>query len=871
MRALLRTLGHWLRRHRADAELAAEIETHRAMAQDALEARGSSAEDAARESRRSMGNVTLAREEAREVWIARWIDSLARDLRYAVRSWRRQPGFTATAILTLGVATGVITSVFTAFNALYLRPWPVPQPDRVFALENARMGWPDFSLDEYRYLASNAKSFSGLVAVRCLTGWTQGCELDLGGRAIGAAFVSDNFFSALSVPFRSGRGFSFLDDDAVAVISEQLASELFGDAPAAGSAIDLDGKSFAVVGVVTGAFTGTRIEQQHVWLPLAATTRLRPFDQRIRNALTRPLDCCATIAGRLAAGVDPELARSEIENLSHQYRLAFASAKASNGPVALVATSLFPFPGDERRLAPVFAALFLASLLLLLLAYANVANLLLARGEARRREFTVRLSLGAGRARLVRQLLTESLSLAIAAAAVGFAVAWAVPQVIAARTVGATAALAPDTTVLTFTAGVALVTCLAFGLLPAWRTTAHLVMSSSHRPAWPLRWSLRSLFLAAQVAVSVLLLAASSLMLRGLDRAIRIDPGFTVEGTSVLTFALPPATDPAEVRAFAHDLIAEAPAATASAAFAFTSGAPFSGEYLYSNIHLPGASADAGRTCLEVSPSYFSLLHIRVLAGRAPHAADAAAAHRVVVNQAMAEEYWPGANPIGRTIMTGSIAREVVGVVGNANADADVLQHASTPVMYLPFGSIDDSGADARVPAILVRTADSAAADAFVALARRLSPRAVAHVVPLPSLFADRVRQASLAPALAGALGLLALLLTSVGIFSVCAYRVQQRRQELGIRLALGASRTDLIALVAMPSVTAIGVGLAVGLAGAAGASRVIRRFMYGLGPFDPIAYGAVALALFAAGCVASYGPVRRALRVDPATTLRAE
>jgi predicted permease len=535
-----------------DAELAEEMEFHRAMlAKDGGE-------------RAAMGNMTLAKETARGVWIWPWLESLWQDVAYAVRTLRRQPGFTATALLSLGSAIGLNTSLFTIFNAVALRPWPVHDPSRVVLVHRfTPQGVGSFGIAELRYFAEHSKTFSGLIAM------SNGERVKIDDQPSQLTFVSGGYFRVLGVNMERGRG--FLEDEdrvgapqPVIVIGHDLWQNRFGGDPLIiGRSIRLDGIPFTVVGVTPSDFTGTNPLRNDIWTPLSARLLLRPNDPSVVNWLTSPDYCCTPVAGRLAPNVTRTRAQAELAILLDNFR----AANRLSGPrpaVILSGTAWMESPRKKRQVIPSMLALFLAVTLVLLLACANVGNLLLARAAARQREIAVRLSLGGGRFRILRQLMAESILLALAASGLGFAMSLVAPAALM-RSLAADQAfhVAPDLNLLAYTILIALLSCLSFGLAPAlhgvrWGISAALKAGADRGGAAQARLPLRSVLLAVQVAISVVLLVNAGLLVQGMRRSQALDPGFDIRNVTVLSIDLP-ASEYAGPRtaALTRDLLAQ--------------------------------------------------------------------------------------------------------------------------------------------------------------------------------------------------------------------------------------------------------------------------------------------------------------------------
>ena len=494
---LLRRVHYLLHRRQIEAELAEEMEFHR----DLL-ARDHAGDSAA--ARRAMGNTTLASENARGVWLVPWIESLWQDLGYGLRGMRRQPGFTLVAIAALSIAIGLNTSLFTLFNAVAFRPWPVKDPSRVVALTRILSKGPDqgrtagFGVAEWRYFSQHTKAFQGLI----LSGGGTGVEI--GSHRLKLRFVTGNIFSVLGLDMARGRGFRPEEDDpldpqGVAVINYVVWQNRFGGASdIVGQTLRFDDVPFTIVGVAPESFTGTG-DTADFWAPFSANLLLRPHDKDYRSFLTNPEHCCVQMAGRLAPGVTRDQAAAEIQVLRQQFHAGKDDGR-NPSTVRVSGTALLEAnPNDNRKAMPILGAMFAATTLVLLLACANVGNLLLARAASRHTEIAVRLSLGGTRLRLIRQLLVESLALATVASAVGLAIGSlamtflprAIPDFVIFQ-------LSPDYRVYAYTITLAVISCVAFGLAPALHGTRGSIAGAIKRDTAVLRsrFALRSVLLA---------------------------------------------------------------------------------------------------------------------------------------------------------------------------------------------------------------------------------------------------------------------------------------------------------------------------------------------------------------------------------------
>ena len=878
MRDLLRRVGYLIRQRQLEAELAEEMEFHRAMTNG-----------------RDFGNATLAREDSRAVWIWPWLESLWQDGAYALRNLRRQPSFTAVVVVVLGTVIGLHTTLVTVLAGVMLRPWPgIKDPGRVVTLYllgpngDPRMG-PSFSIANVRTLAEHAASFAGVAAMA-------GDEVRIGPREAprpaGALLVSGNFFQMLGIDMAHGRGF-VADEDRlgdprpVVVLTYDFWQSAFGGDPAiVGGRVRVNEVEFTVVGVASHDFGSAEPAYgRSLVFPIAAVSLLRRGDSAANGLLYKPDNRSADVVARLAPGITRRQAQAELDLLSRDFIAPDGTKPRSS---IVTDTAFFSHPG---RMAPngplVAAALVSAGLMLVwLLACANIGNLMLARAAARVREIGIRLSLGASRRRIVRQLLTEGFVLASIAGAFGIGIAYELPFVIL-RVIGGSGASFPfrvtvDGVVLGYAVMLAAASALAFGLAPALHVTrADVARALAEREGLPAsRFPLRSVLLGVQVAVSVVLLVSAGLLVRAAERQSgTFDPGFAVNNVRVVSFELPlGAYDDARRQAFFRDLTMAFAALPAGAidAFGFTSMEPsFLRRGFPTSIRLPGEPPEKSKMIMSssVSPGYFNVLQIPIVAGRDFEPADATRPV-VLINEAMAREYWPNENPIGKTLVISggnaglrdsgdrSKVLEVVGVIRNAHVNG-LYEVSST--FYQPLSG------GRPVPKLLVRSSGPLASDEIARIVQRIDPRVRTQTIALSTVLEQRMQETRTGPMLAGVLGACALALATVGMFGVFAYAVKQRTREIGIRMALGAQPSSVVRLVLAGHSRAVFAGLCVGLLGGVASSIILGSRLHGLSRFDPVAYLGVAAILTVAGLAASYVPARRATRVDPVVALRDE
>ncbi len=834
----LRRLDYWWNRRRYETELAEEMEFHRAMAQEPI------------------GNTTIAREDARAVWIWPWLESVFQDLRYAIRNLRRQPGFALVALLTLGTAIGLNTSFFSVFDAVVLRMWPVKDPSHLVKIlsQPRRIKRPQgLPVPEYRYFAEHAKSFKGFIAM-------MENPVHLGFEGFGknswGIFVSGNYFQTLGVPMERGRGFLPEEDrlDApqnVAVLSYPMWRDHYGsDREIVGKQIRIDDVAFTVVGLAAEEFTGTLGGREDLWIPMASIQLIRPGDQNTQTFLRSMDYCCVSVAGRLAPNVSKAQAQAELTVLSDQFR---AENKQDQTRIMFADPSMMAGHPKRKSFLPVFGLMFAALILVLFLACANVSNLLIARAAARQQEIEIRRSLGAGRGRIVRQLLTEGFVLALGAAGLGVAMAWKFPAfVLALASEDAPyVRLTPDAKLIAYAIALAAITCVAFALAPALQGTR-----SRHAIS---RTRLRNVLLTAQVAMSAVLLIGAGLMLAGVEHARQHDPGFRIHDVSVISLELPASSyNSKRTREFNADLTSH----LKGTGVGVTAREPLTNAHWMLSFRLPGEPKDTIHDLEfeEISPEYFDVLGIPIVAGRNLGPGDDAR-HAIVVNETMARRYFNGENPVGQSIIANEQVREIVGV--SRDAYVTYLEGVS-PLMFQPFSG-------RWIPKLLVRSDSNHIVDQVSSVVKQIDPRTRVQTIPLTENLDRQLSGSRVMAGIAGMLGAFALALAVVGISGVFAYVVEQRTKEIGIRMALGASPKQVVPLVLSGTARAVCIGLVIGFVAAAGAAKLLGEYLYGVSPYDARAYSAVAIVLAIAGLIAAYLPARRATRVDPLEALRVE
>jgi putative ABC transport system permease protein len=815
------------------------------------------------------------------------MDTLLQDIRYSLRGLRRSPGFAAAAILTLGLGMGATTAIFSVIRAVLLAPLPYSEPDRRVMIWSRWKAFgktwvADAEVFDYRRMCP---SFESVAA------WGSG-EANLTGDGepvrVGVASITANAFDTLGARPYLGRGFTPEEDrpggPPVAVLGYGLWQRRYGGDPSVlARAIDLDGVLTRVVGVMPPGFalptdfTADAAAPSQLWIPL----RIDPAE------LTRNHGLYA--AGKLAAGATPARATAELRSAASALtRQGLYAAEDRFEPFAVSFEEEIR-GGARRALLLVFGAVGF----LMLLSCANVANLLLARAEARQREISVRAAIGAGRRRLTRQLLTESFVLALCGALLGLALAWAGVRAIAAGAAAGLPALKPigiSSSMLLFTAGLSILTTLIFGFAPVLQIL-RINLSESLRDGSPgssagrERMSLRGAIAGLQMALAVVLLLGAALMLRSLDALRRIDLGFDPE--KALTLQLRPAeasyAKPESVVSLYRALLERVRGLPGVAAAGLIRSLPLAAEIGDWGLDVEGFEETPGHRAKGdwqvVSDGAVEAMGERLLAGRPILASDTAEALPVcLVNESLVRAYFSGRNPIGGRIRMGSRETRpwltVVGVLRNERHNG--ITGAVKEKFFVPYAQFPAAreGDAARNMTLVVRTGGDplALAAPIRAELARLDPNLpVANVRTL-----RQVVDASLAtPRLTGSLltffGALALLLAAVGVSGVLAYLVSRRRREIGVRMALGASRTRVLGLILRRGLTTAATGVAAGLLAALFLTPQMSDLLYGVTAHDPATFATVALVLLAIAAAASAVPAIRAAATDPLEALRSE
>jgi predicted permease len=819
---------------------------------------------------------------------------LVQDIRFGIRLLLRNPGFTVVAVLSLALGIGANTTIFTLVDAVLLRPLPVAEPERLVALftTDSRIAgpfgtlMPTSRLNFVDYREEN-DAFAEMAAIGNV-------PLAFSGRGepeqVFGEIVSGSFFALLGV--RPALGRSFLPDEdqipgakLVTVLSHSFWQRRLGGDPAVvGSAITLNGHAFTVVGVAPPGFQGTNATfSPALWVPYMAWPQVT--SGFVREGLENRRALLFRVVGRLKPGASLAGAEAGLQTIAARLEREYPEPNAGRSIALLPLTEATINPGFRQNIVSAASLLMAVVGLVLLIACANVANLLLARAAVRQREVAVRLSVGASRGRLVRQLLTEGLLLALAAGLLGTLIAYWAQGLLWSASPPAVPAdaldFAPGGRVLAFTALVSLLTAVVFGLAPALRASRPNVVEELKQRGGPAiggnrPLSLRNLLVAGQVALSLVALVGAGLFVRSLARAQEIDPGFDHEKLAVLTADLgAQGYDAARAREFRERMLERAGALPGVERATLATGIPlFQGGFLRTVFPEGTDSSDRAKGKLvqlsTVEPGYFETMGIRLRQGRGFSATDREGSPRVaVVNETMAKQFWPDGDAVGRRFkfFGQDWWNEVVGIA--ADGKYNFIGENPQPFLYLALGQSPEPAVS-----LFLRTRGEPAA--ALGLARK-EVQEMDRTLPLTNVFTfgEILRQALWAPRMGAWLlaifGLLSLLLAVVGIYGVLSYAVKQRTRELGVRMALGADERSLLRLVVGQALGLVGSGIAIGLALSLAVSRLAANLLLGVSSHDPLTFAGVPLLLAVASLAATALPAWRATRVDPTVALRSE
>jgi predicted permease len=885
-------LKPFIRRNRFEEELADEVRFHLETYAEDLERSGVPRAEALRRARLEFGGVEGIREECREARGLRFLDELRQDLRYAVRVMARTPGFTTAAILSLALGIGANTAIFSVMDAVLLRTLPVDRPDELRFLAHGTGDNPGLSstyplFDQYR---RDLDVFSGITAYNIQEFKISTPE---GSDLVNGQFVAGNFHSVLGVPMVAGRGFSSEPDlpnpsSSIVVITEGYWARRFGrDPDVIGKTLVVNGRQVTVVGVTGAGFQGLRPGRPlDITLPIALKMLDDPEFAGRHDTWTG-----LNIVGRLKPGVEDVQAVAAVDTVFRGYMSTRAQEWVKRDgrlPDGLSMGRLMPAGKGTGALRQQYD-LALRTLMgmvavFLLIACANVANLMLARASTRVKEVAVRISVGAGRARLVRQFLTETVLLAIAGGAAGLLVSlWATTAIVALFRAGQMPVMLEaeiNARVLAFTGAVSLLTGIVCGLVPSLKATRVDIAPTLKENSTGLAGAGRrvlpvgKVLAMCQVALCVLLMAWTGLLVRTFQNLKTLDAGFHKDG--VLLFYVDTRGSEVQLHTLYGGLLDRLQALPGVRAAAVSTASPLATDSEERGILIPGLAEEAhARTAVtsRITPDYLSAVGIRVLRGRGVTAGDSATGPKVaLVNEALARAYFTDADPLGMTFSFMSAPDDPVTIVGLVQDTRHRNLREPAPRMaYVPLAQAEEP------PGLLtavVRTArDPRSHEAAVRDAvRRVSPDLVVSYVRTleEQVDASLVRERVLA-SLSTGFGVLALVLACVGLFGVISYGVARRAREIGIRIALGAQRATLQWQITRETLTVSAAGVLIGLIAALVTTNLASAFLFGLSPHDPVTLAASVLVQLAAGLVAGAVPARRAASVDPIQVLKNE
>jgi predicted permease len=853
MSQLFRRLQYLFNRRRHDEELASELEFHREMA----EANG-----------RDTGNALLLREDAREAWGWTWIDRLAQDLRYAARMLAKSPAFTVGAILMLAIGIGVNVAVFSFFNMVMLRPLPIRDPETLlrFDRRSPNQYWSDVPYPAMAFYREHTRTLSAVI------GNNPGrLTLEDGpAKPLRAQFVTGNYFSELGGAPAIGRLFDAArDEDPASELNVVLGNPFWkshyaSDPGIVNRVIRVNGRTVTVIGVAAADFSGLTMNQPDVWALVARKPELIKGSTLLTDFSGR--DGAVDMWGRLREGLSAKAAEDELRGLAAELRKQQPTAIWENETLAAAPggyaqggqtnRGTTPAPTFRARLTPIFLLMGTLMFLILAVACANLGSLLLARGVARQREIAIRASVGAGRGRLVRQLLTESLLLASLGAAAGLVFGFAVLRIMLAWTESPDwLSPTPDFRVVCFAIAIGFLASLLFGLAPAMHVTNPKVHTSSHR--------FRHALIVAQVAASCVLLIVAGLLVRGVNHVLTASPGFEYEHVVTIEPRLSlHGYGETAARAYIETLASRLKNVAGVESVSVTATPPLGNRASHFGLERPGQPS-IEVSSHRVDTDFFSTMRIPLLAGRNFHPSEKNVA---IVSESLARLRWPKENPVGQKLEIDGAANIVVGLVASARLVEP--ENSDAVELYRPIDASDLPGS-----AVLVRMAGppEGFAPFVIAIAKDIDSGFTPEVETMKRSFVRKLESTQKIATSASVLGGVALLLACLGIAGTVAYAVSQRTKEIGIRMALGAAPRNVASSMLRKFVWPVAAGLAIGAGGAMAISQYLRNQLYGLSNLDPVSYVA-ALSLFAAAALlAAYFPMRRALRVDPLSALRAD
>ncbi|HKV36335.1 MAG TPA: ABC transporter permease [Pyrinomonadaceae bacterium] len=862
---------------RVDQEFSEEIQAYLDMLTEANIRQGLTPQEARRNALLELGGVDQVEEKVREVRMGQFIETAWRDVRLGVRTLIHSPIFTAVTVLSLALGIGANTAIFSVVNGLLLRPLSYPESERLVDVwhtppQQSFPGLDRFSVSPANYLDWKAQSNSfEQIAVYGYAGLSLSTSND--PLPLIGSTVSSDFFSVLRTNAMQGRTFTPDEEragsDQVVVISHGLWQRAFGANPnIVGQTITLNSRSFTVVGIMPAGFEFPR--EAELWVPLA-------WDDKERQV--RSIHDYLVIA-RLKQNVSVQQAQAEMSTISS--RLEQQYPEENKGWGAVVIPLREDLVGDMRT--PLLV-LFCAVSFVLLIACANVANLMLARGANRQKEIAVRIALGAGRARLIRQLLTESVLLAVTGGLLGLLLAiWGSKMLVRLGSLPNAGDIGIDPWALGFTLLVSFAAGIIIGILPALQFTRTSVsetlkQGSGRTGGSPIKQHTRKALVVSEVALSLVLLIGAGLMIRSFWKLQQVDPGFDVNNALTMSVVLTPIrySEPHQMLAFFDRVVEQIRAVPGVVSVGVTTTVPLAGGGSTQPFSIEGrpTGAIAEQPMAQtryISPEYFRAIGIPLRQGRFFSDQDRDnSVPVVIISEAMAHRFWPGENAIGKRLTPSFHSeqgvREIVGVVGDVKARG--LDSDSSTMMYLPFKQ-----SPRPFMSFVVRTAsnpESLIQPVSRAIYSIDNEQALTDVQTMEQVLKQSLSGQRFNMTLLLAFAGVALLLAAVGVYGVMNYTVTLRRRELGIRMALGAARMDVLRLVLGQGLTLTLIGVGAGLISAYALTRLMASLLYGVTATDYLTFGSVSAVLIIVGVAASYVPARRATRVNPTIALRAE
>jgi predicted permease len=902
LRNLMSGLRGMFRKEQTERELDEELREYLSAATDEKMRRGMTREEAQRTARIEMGGTEKVKEQVRAVGWESLVDTLWQDLKFGARLLRFNPAFAAAAILSLALGIGANTAMFQLLDAVRMRTLPVKNPQQLAAVRIAERNgatgafvtrYPELTNSIWEQIRAQQQAFSGLFA------WgPSGFNISPGGEvhSVQGLWVSGEFFDVLGIEPARGRLLSPSDDrpgcaSAAVVISDSFWKREFGgDESVVGRKMTIEKHPFEVIGVTPASFYGVEVGRNFDFaIPLC----VEPIIRSEFSVLNRRDGWWLTVMGRLKPGWTLEQASAQMRAISAGIFEATVPAEFDAGDAKhYLEYKLGAFPGDtgisslrESYENPLWLLLGLAALVLLI-ASANLANLMLARASAREREIGMRMAVGATRGRLIRQLLAESLLLGFAGALLGGFLAHGLTRVLVASISSASEPLfvdlAMDWRMLGFTASVTVVTCALFGLTPALRATQvspGAVLKSAGRSATsgPARFGLRRVLVVSQIAMSLMLVVGALLFGRSLQKLVSLDAGFTQDGILEMDLDLTSLRLPAERRAeFKREVLEKIRAMPGVESAAEAEIVPLSGNGMNRQVRIENSgNVVEGKSELNViSPKYFATWRTPILAGRDFDDGDTATSPKVaIVNEAFSRKYLAGANPVGATFRLkaenkGSGPFQIVGLAKDTKIYD--LREDFRPTMFMPVAQKEQP---ALYETILVRSQTSLGGllSSLKSTIQQINRGIDMDFTPYRRMVETSLLRDVLMARLSGFFGFLAVLLATIGLYGVIAYMVERRTSEIGIRMALGADRGSILRLVLREASVLLGFGLLIGTVLSLAASRAAATMLFGLKPTDLLTYVLGVVCLSGVAALASFLPARRAARLDPVAALRNE